>query len=342
MAKTDSAQAVIVGAFVKWGSYKGSVTLPDTTAKLLTQFFEIDKPMAVISFGSPYVLRQVPNVPSYLCAYGTKPLAVRAATRAIFGEIPLTAKLPVSIPGFHKIGDGLDRSARTMELVKKIDDKDLQDAYAVLNQAIADSIFPGAQVAVVRNGNLIASRGFGRQAYDPASTEIDTKTIYDLASVTKVAATTVCAMKLWERKKLLLDVPVKSYLPKFKGGEKDSVTLRHLFTHSSGAHWWVDLWNKADNKEEALDYIYELPLDYTPGDSMIYSDLGLILIGEILETITGKRIDMLADDLIYKPLGLKNTMFNPPQALLPRISPTEIGGSMNRDLIHGDVHDENT
>lgn len=342
MAKTDSAQAVIVGTFVKWGSSKGSVTLPETTAKLLTQFFEIEKPMAVISFGSPYVLRQIPNVPSYLCAYGTKPLAVRAATRAIFGEIPLTAKLPVSIPGFHKIGDGLERSPRTMELVKKIDDKALQNAYAVLNQAIADSIFPGAQVAVVRDGNLIASRGFGRQTYDPASPEIDTKTIYDLASVTKVAATTVCAMQLWERKKLLLDIPVKSYLPKFKGGEKNSVTLRHLFTHSSGAHWWVDLWNKANNKAEALDYIYELPLDYTPGDSMIYSDLGLILIAEILETITGKRIDRLADDLIYKPLGLKNTMFNPPQALLPRIAPTEIGGSMNRDLIHGDVHDENT
>lgn len=339
--KSDSAQAVIVGTFVKWGSSKGSVTLPDTTAKLLTQFFEIDKPMAVISFGSPYVLRQIPNVPSYLCAYGTQPLAIRAAMRAVFGEIPLTAKLPVSIPGFHKIGDGLERSLRKMELVKEIHDEVLQDAYTVLNQAIADSIFPGAQVAVIRDGILIASRGFGRQAYDPASPEINTETIYDLASVTKVAATTVCAMQLWERKKLLLDVPVKSYLPKFRSGAKDSVTLRHLLTHSSGVHWWVDLWNKAGNKAEALDHIYDLPLDFTPGDSMIYSDLGLIMIGEILETITGKRIDRLAGDLIYKPMGMKSTMFTPPQALLPRIAPTEIGGSMNRGLIHGNVHDEN-
>ncbi len=118
--------------------------------------------------------------------------------------------------------------------------------------------------------------------------------------------------------------------------------MRHLFTHSSGAHWWVDLWNKADNKADALDYIYDLPLDYTPGDSMIYSDLGLIMIGEILETITGKRIDRLAHDLIYKPMGMKNTMFNPPKDLLARIAPTEIGGGMNRGLIHGDVHDENT
>ena len=106
----------------------------------------------------------------------------------------------------------------------------LEHAYGVLNQAIADSIFPGAQVAVVQEGKLIASRGFGRQTYDAASPEIDRGTIYDLASVTKVAATTLIAMKLWERKKLLLDVPVKNYLPKFKGGEKDSLTLRHLFT----------------------------------------------------------------------------------------------------------------
>lgn len=342
LAKCDSSQAVIVGAFVNWGSYKGSVTLPDTTAKLLAALFKIEKPMVVISFGSPYVLRQIADAPSYLCAYGTKPLAVRAAIRAIFGEIPLTAKLPVTIPGFHKIGDGLQKPARKMELVKEIDDEFLRDAYAVLEQAIADSIFPGAQVAVVRDGALIASRGFGRQTYDPASPEIDTETIYDLASVTKVAATTVCAMRLWEKKQLLLDVPVKSYLPKFKGGEKDSVTLRHLLTHSSGAHWWADLWNKADNKTEALDYIYDLPLDYTPGDSMIYSDLGLIMIGEILETVTGKRIDSLSSALIYKPMAMENTLFNPPKALLPRIAPTEIGGSMNRGLIHGEVHDENT
>lgn len=342
MTQSDSAQAVIIGAFVKWGSYKGSVTLPDTTAKLLAQLFEIDKPMAVISFGSPYVLRQMPNVPSYLCAYGTKPLAVRAATRAIFGEIPITAKLPVSIPGFHEIGDGLERSVHKMNLVKEIDDEVLQGAYAVLNQAIADSVFPGAQIAVVRDGKLIASRSFGRQTYDPTSSEINAETIYDLASVTKVVATTVSAMQLWERKKLLLDVPINSYIPQFKGGEKDSVTLRHLFTHSSGAHWWVDLWNKAENKAEALDYIFNLPLDYTPGDSMIYSDLGLIMIGDILETVTGKRIDQLSSDLIYKPMGMKNTMYTPPKALLPRIVPTEIGGSMNRGLIHRDVHDENT
>ncbi len=341
ITKTDSAQAVIVGVFVRWASHKGSVTLPDSMLTLLDTLFTVDKPMAVIAFGSPYLLRQLPETPSYVCAYTTNLPAIRAATRAIFGEIPITAKLPVSIPGYYKMGDGLERPARKMELVRDIHDDIFRDAYKVLEKAIADSIFPGAQVAIVKDDTLIASRGFGRQTYDVNSPPVTPATIYDLASVTKVAATTVVAMQLWEKDKIRLDIPVKSYLPKFSGGAKDSVTLRHLFTHSAGVHWWVDLWNKARNKEEALNYIYQLPLDYTPGDSMIYSDLGLMLIGQILETVTGKTIDKLAADMIYKPMGMKNTMFNPPKTFLPRIAPTEIGGGMNRGLIHGEVHDEN-
>jgi CubicO group peptidase (beta-lactamase class C family) len=326
---------------VRWGSFRGTVSLPDTTAKFLNQLLKKDKPMAVIAFGSPYLLRQIPEAPSYLCAYQTDPPAVSAAIRALFGEIPLAAKLPVSIPGLYNIGDGIDKPAYEMELVKNIDDGILSDAYNVLETAIADSVFPGAQIAIVRNDTLIASRSFGRQTYDLDSPAITPATIYDLASVTKVAATTVTAMQLWENDKIKLDIPVKSYLPEFTGSAKDSVTMRHLLTHSAGAHWWVDLWNKAQNKEEALNYIYQLPLDYTPGDSMIYSDLGLILIGQILETVTGKPVDRLAAEMIYKPMGMDNTMFNPPKDLLSRIAPTEIGGSMNRGLIHGDVHDEN-
>lgn len=341
-AKLDSVQAAIVGVFVKWRDRKGTIALPDTTVKLMKDIFTADVPMAVIAFGSPYTLRQIPEVPSYLCAYETVSLAIRAAVRGVFGEIPLTAKLPVSIPGYYEIGDGLERPAREMALTKDFRDDLFADAYAILEQAIEDSVFPGAQVAIVHDNKLLASRGFGRQTYDPGSPSVTTATIYDLASVTKVAATTVSAMRLWERGKLLLDVPVKSYIPEFRGGAKDSVTLRHLLTHSGGTHWWTDLWNHAKNKEEALEYIYNLPLDYAPGDSMIYSDLGIIMVGKILEVITGQPLDTLADRLIFRPMGMKNTLFNPPKELLPRIAPTEIGGSMNRGLIHGDVHDENT
>ncbi len=341
IVEADSVDAIIIGVFVKWRDRKGSISLPDTTVELLKDVFKIDKPMAVIAFGSPYTLRQIPGVPSYLTAYETVPLAQRAAIRALFGEIPIRAKLPVSIPGYFEIGDGLERDVRKMELVRNINDELFSEAYEVINKAIADSVFPGAQMAILRKGELVSNKSFGHQTYDTSSPEISSETMYDLASVTKIVATTLLSMNLWEKKKIVLDIPVKSYLPEFSGGEKDNATIRHLLTHSSGAHWWTDLWNQAANKEEAYKHIYDLPLDYAPGDSMIYSDLGLILMMDIIETVTGKPLDKLANSLFYRPLGMKNTMYTPPKELLGRIAPTEIGGSMSRGLIHGDVHDEN-
>ncbi|MGH1364368.1 MAG: glycoside hydrolase family 3 N-terminal domain-containing protein [Calditrichia bacterium] len=342
LAMSDSVDAIVTGVFVRWGSYKGSVALDSTSASLMDQIFRVNTPMAVIAFGSPYIVRQLPAVPSYICAYDTDPLAVRAGVRAVFGEIPISARLPVSIPGHFKAGDGMDKPARNMELQEAFNDALFTDAYDVLKKAMADSILPGAQLAIVQDGKLLASRAFGKQTYDPSSANIDRETIYDLASVTKVISTALSSMRLWEQKRIRLDIPVKSYLPAFNGGLKDSVTIRHLLTHSSGVHWWSDLWNKAKTRQEALNYIYELPLNFTPGDSMIYSDLGMIMLGEILQMVTGEGQDEFANRLIYKPLGLKNTMYTPSKTLLPRIPPTEIGGSMNRGLIHGDVHDENT
>ena len=341
IAKVDSVQAVVMGCFITWGSYKGSVTLPDSTVTLLQDFFEIEKPIAVISFGSPYLLRQIPSSPTYLCAYAADPLAVRSATRAVFGEIPIQAKIPVSIPGQVESGSGLTRSPYDMELIEVIDDDFMGEAYGVLEKAIDDSIFPGAQVAVAHQGKLIASRSFGNQTYEPDSPKITAETLYDLASVTKVVTTTAIAMQLYDQKKLRIDIPVKSYLPEFGGGSKDSVTIRHLLTHSAGVLWWDSLWVKAKTREEALKYIYTLPLVYSPGDSMIYSDLGIILVGQVLEVITGKSLEQLAREMIYLPIGMTHTMFNPPDSLRSRIAPTEIGGSMKRGLIHGEVHDEN-
>lgn len=339
--EVDSSQAVVAGLFVTWGSYKGSVTLPDTTVSLLNRLFTSDKPLAIISFGSPYLLRQIPTVPSYVCAYTSDPLAIRAGVRGIFGEIPLHGVLPVSIPEIAHIGDGLSRSPYKMQLEKIERKEEFFDAFQVLQDAIEDSVFPGAQVCILDSNKLVASACFGRQTYNPDSPPITPQTMFDMASVTKVTVTTSIAMRLFDQEILKLDIPVRSYLPQFSGGMKDSVTVRHLLTHSAGILWWDSLWQRAKTKDEVLNYIYNLPLEYTPGDSMIYSDLGIIMMGEIIETITGKNLDELSRELFFEPLGMNNTLFNPPRDLLQRIAPTEIGGSMNRGLIHGDVHDEN-
>ena len=341
ITEVDSSQAVVVGLFVTWGSYKGSVTLPDTTVSLVNKLIKRDKPMTIVSFGSPYLLRQIPEAPSYLCAYAADPLAIRAGVRAVFGEIPLTAKLPVTIPGLARMGDGLSRPKYDMQLDILPMEEKFQDAFQVLHEAIEDSVFPGAQICIVDDGKIVVSQGFGYQTYDKDSPDINTETLYDMASVTKVTVTTMVAMCLYDLGRLKLDIPVVSYLPEFSGGMKDSVTVRHLLTHSAGILWWDSLWQRANSQDEVLKYICDLPLVYAPGDSMVYSDLGIIMIGEILEVITGKTLDQLAIEMFFEPLGMENTMFNPPKELLPKIAPTEIGGSMNRGLIHGEVHDEN-
>ncbi len=340
-AKADSSQAIIVGMFMTWGSFKGSITFPDSTAKLIKEFFQIEKPMAVISFGSPYLLRQVPETPSYICAYQTTPSTVRAAMRAVFGENYVNAKLPVSIPPHIEYGAGMTQTKYKMRIQERIDDDFMRNAYNVLEEAIADSIFPGAQVAVLHNDTLLANRGIGHMTYDVDSPEITPETIYDLASITKTAATTLVAMKLYEQRRIRLDIPVKSYLPEFSGGMKDSVTVRHLLTHSAGLKGWVPLWNKAKDKTEALNYIYQLPLRYTPGDSMVYSDLGLITMQQIIRTVTGESLDKLVNKEFYEPLDMKNSMFNPPENVSENIAPTEVGGDLDRGLIQGEVHDEN-
>ena len=154
-------------------------------------------------------------------------------------------------------------------------------------------------------------------------------------------ATTLTAMKLEERRLLALDVPVQSFYPDFKGNGKDSVTVRHLLTHSSGLPAWIDLWNKVESPEAVLDYIKGLDLIFAPGDSMVYSDMGIILLKDIMEKVARKPLDKLAARYFYKPLGLENTFYNPQPALHPRVAPTEVGGGMNRGEIRGEVHDEN-
>ena len=135
---------------------------------------------------------------------------------------------------------------------------------------------------------------------------------------------------------------VSSYIPEFKGDDKDAVTIRNLLTHTAGMKPFTDLWNKAADKSAALRYIYSMPLMYSPNDTMVYSDLGLITLSSILESVGGASLDRLVKEFFYGPLGIRSTMFNPPDSIRGRIAPTEIGGNMFwRGLIWGTVHDEN-
>ena len=167
-------------------------------------------------------------------------------------------------------------------------------------------------------------------------------TIFDMASVSKLF-TTVVALQLVEEGLLDLDAPVASYIPEFAQNGKQDVTVRQLMTHTSGLPAWINLYSQYDTIEERIQAVYATPLaaGASPGNQYVYSDLGLITLGKIAEKITGRALDQLVAERITGPLGMTDTMYNPPASLHHRIAATEEQPWAGRPMIRGEVHDEN-
>jgi len=195
-------------------------------------------------------------------------------------------------------------------------------------------------VAIGRRGVLAHLAAFGRLSCDADAAPVRVDTIYDLASLTKVVATTTATMMMVDEGRLDLDAPVQSFLPRFVGPGKEAVTVRHLLTHSSGIDWWAPLYQELRGKEAFLDRIYSMRLVYPPGTETKYSDLGVMLLGEILERVSGRSLPELLKERLFGPLGMVDTGWLPAPELLPRIAPTENDPWRGR-VVRGEVHDEN-
>jgi CubicO group peptidase (beta-lactamase class C family) len=211
---------------------------------------------------------------------------------------------------------------------------------AVVERAVAQRAFPGGVVAVGKDGALVHLRAFGRLSYDADAPEVRTDTIYDLASLTKVVVTTTTAMILVDDGRLDLSKPVSAFLPRFRGGAKDKVTVESLLTHSSGLDWGGPLYKDTSGKQAFVERVEAMDLVYPPGTKSLYSDLGLILLGEILERVVGEPLDAFAQKRILEPLGMTDTRYRPGSELLARIAPTERDPWRGR-VVRGEVHDEN-
>jgi CubicO group peptidase (beta-lactamase class C family) len=210
---------------------------------------------------------------------------------------------------------------------------------AVLERGLADGAYPGAYAVVGSRSAVYASVGVGRLDW-AASPTPDENTLWDLASLTKVVGTTTAAMQLWDARRIDLDAPVQRYLPEFTGQGKAQVTVRHLLTHSSGLPAWRPLYTEASTPTEAIALAIATPLDTLPGTRMLYSDLGVIILGQIVERLTGEPLDRYLEGHVFRPLGMRSTMYRPPGSLLSRIAPTEQDPWRGR-LVRGEVHDEN-
>jgi CubicO group peptidase (beta-lactamase class C family) len=184
-------------------------------------------------------------------------------------------------------------------------------------------------------------KGYGYIDWNqPGSPAVDTNTLYDLASLTKVIATTTLAMILEEAGQLDINRTVVSYLPEFNSPEKAQITVKQILTHSGGLEAGANIYSTARGRDQYLYQINARPLEYTPGTNMIYSDWDMIILQLVMERITGKTLDVLANEKIFKPLGMIDTQFQPPIALRPRIAPTQVDDARG-GLLWGTVHDEN-
>jgi CubicO group peptidase (beta-lactamase class C family) len=211
----------------------------------------------------------------------------------------------------------------------------------IVQRGIAAGGYPGAAVVVGRKGYAVFERGYGKLDRTADGLAVDPATsIYDLASLTKVVATTTAVMVLYDQGRIDLDAPVHRYLPTFSGGAKDAVTIRQLLEHRGGLPAGRSLWLVAHSPAEARAVVLETPLEYAPGTKMIYSDLGADLLGMAVESITGVRLDQFLNAFVFDPLGMSHTTFLPPVEWKARIAPTEINPPRGYPL-RGEVHDEN-
>lgn len=210
----------------------------------------------------------------------------------------------------------------------------------VLDRAIADSAFPGAiAVAGTRDGGL-TSYAVGRIDWPASAPAPDERTLWDLASLTKVVGMTTAMMQLVEQDRVELDAPVVRYLPEFAGEGKERVTIRHLLTHSSGLPSWRPLYKEAATADTAVTIVFATPLDTVPGARTVYSDLGAILLGKVVERVSGETLDGYLARHVLGPLGMTSTLYRPEASLRDRIAPTEFDPWRQRH-IRGEVHDEN-
>ena len=213
-------------------------------------------------------------------------------------------------------------------------------AYKVIDGAIGDGSFPGAVVLIGRNGKVVGHRAFGDAMITPEVKPMKLDTIFDLASLTKPIVTATSIMILLERGKLRLDDRVSIFIPEFGKNGKVNVTIRELLTHTSGLPACMPLYEEYSSYSSIIYAICGAGLESVPGTKYVYSDLGYIILGEIVRRVGGMPLDKFASKNIFEPLGMKDTIFNPPAELRHRCAATEYCKWRRRVLV-GEVHDEN-
>ncbi len=208
-----------------------------------------------------------------------------------------------------------------------------------MQAALAEQKLPGAVVVVGRRDGVVFRRAYGRRAIIPAPLPMTEDTIFDLASLTKPMVTASLIQYLIEAGRLNLDDRVSKHVPEFASRGKKAITVRQLLTHTGGLPIVNPLEEYAEGPARGLERVLDTRLEFAPGERYHYGDLGYIVLGVLIERVSGEPLDRLATRILFEPLGMRETGYRPSRSLLSRIAPTELAEERPIPLIHGDVHD---
>ncbi len=345
LEEARKADLVIIGSFIGL-SFQESIQLSRKQSSFLNRLKRVNKPTVLVMFGNPYLVSELEDTDAHIMAWANTSLQMRNTAPGLFGASPITGKLSIEIPGMYELGDGIEIDHTVLRYGKPEDvgliSKEIFEIDDILLDAVRDSVFPGAIAAVVKDGVMVYKKEVGYHDYDKLKQVKDTD-VYDLASITKIVSTSTAVMKLVDENKLSLDDEVWRFIPEFDTDEKREITIRDMLLHQSGLPPFRVYVDSLKNRADIIRAIKNEPLTYLPGTQYVYSDLGMILLAEIVSLIEDQGIDGYMRKEFYYPMGMYGAYFNPRNVsrwYVNRIPPTEIDTVFDRGLVQANVHDE--
>ncbi|MBI2420128.1 MAG: serine hydrolase [Ignavibacteriales bacterium] len=333
-------EIVVVSAFLRHSDYEKE-TNKKSTLYGLKRFMSQSRQNIVLSFRNPFLNRLFGLHDSYINFYGFSNAATETAARIFKGKHVFTGVSPVVIAGTNSVKQFKTPETDRIPAENLTGKLHFEDVDGIFEKAITDSVFPGAVALVSIDGKVVFEKAYGRYTYKKDAPLVKKNTIFDLASVSKVIATTTAVMILVSEGKLQLDRTVVSYLQEFGNNGKENITLRNLLLHNSGLPAFKRFYLSCKNENEVLKEIFTSELTFSTGTKTVYSDLGMITVGKIIEKVTGKTLDVFCKERIFNPLIMKSTFYNP-VALGKKYDcmPTELDMYWRKKLLQGEVHDE--
>ena len=368
--------AVVVGVHNMSSSSKEKFGLTENTLSFLDQLNKTTKVVLVL-FGTPYSAGYFDHINQLMVAYEENEDVLDLAAQSLFGVFSLSGRLPVSASPKSQFNTGIT-TKKTYRLGFAIPESvglnsdTLQLIDQIAQNAIDSGATPGCVVLVARHGQIVYQKAFGHHTY-AKKRPVDVEDIYDLASITKVNASTLALMKLAEIGKININAPIGDYLPYLKGSNKENLILSDVLAHQSGLRSWIPFYKETVSGSRRrkrpsnayyrpnVDGAFSIPItenlylenNYIHSiwdqirDSELpnlgqyyYSDLGFYLTARMIQNLTRQRIDQFVDEQFYQKLGLYNTGFLPWQKFdLTRVPPTELDRYFRRQKVHGYVHD---